>query len=205
MTDTQIRDEAMTLFLAGHETTANAMAWTLYLLAKNPAARERVEAEVDALGGPPAYDDLARLPFTLAALKESLRLFPPAYIIGRRATEALTIGDYAIRRSEIVFVNILGIHHRADLYPEPERFDPERFLGDAERELPRGAYIPFGAGPRVCIGNHFALMEGHVLLATLARRLRFELAPDARIEMDPLITLRPRGGLPMRAVARRSE
>ncbi|MBX3186219.1 MAG: cytochrome P450 [Labilithrix sp.] len=205
MDDRQIRDEAMTLFLAGHETTANALAWTFYLLAKHPEARAKMEAEVDALGRVPSYDDLEQLPWTLAVLKESMRLYPPAYILGRRATEDVVIGEHRIRRGSIVMINVLGIHHRPDLYADPARFDPGRFLGAADKQMPRCAYLPFGAGPRICIGNHFALMEAHVLLATIARRLRFDLASEAqreRVRLEPLITLRPLGGLPLRVIAR---
>jgi len=202
MSDRQVRDEAMTLFLAGHETTANALAWTLYLLAKHPDARARVEAEVDALGRVPSYDDLKALPWTLAVLKESMRIYPPAYILARRVTEDVVIGEHLLPKHTIVFVNIIGIHRRADLFPEPEKFDPSRFLGDAEKQLPRCAYMPFGAGPRICIGNHFALMEGHVLLAALARRVRFDLVSQAPVDVEPLVTLRPRGGIAMRVSVR---
>jgi cytochrome P450 len=202
MTDKQVRDEAMTLFLAGHETTANAMAWALYLIARSPDARVQVEAEIDALGRAPSYDDLKRLPFALAALKEAMRLYPPAYIVARRATTALTIGGHRIKKNTVVFVNILGIHHRPDVWPEPHAFRPERFLGDREKHLPRCAYLPFGAGPRICIGNHFGLMEGHILLATVLRRLRLDLVGSATVEREPLVTLRPKGGLTMRATVR---
>jgi cytochrome P450 len=190
MSDQQIRDESMTLFLAGHETTANALSWAMYLLARNPAARARLEAEVDALGRIPSYDDLKLLPWTLAVLKETLRLYPPAYILARRTIEPVTIGAHVIAKHTIVLVNVLGIHRRPDLYSSPDDFDPARFLGDAEKQLPRCAYMPFGAGPRICIGNHFALMEGHVVLASLLKRLRFDLVSDAPIELDPLVTLR---------------
>jgi cytochrome P450 len=202
MTDRQIRDEAMTLFLAGHETTANALSWALYLLARNPEARARVEAEVDALGRVPSYDDLKLLPWTLAVLKETLRLYPPAYIIARRAVEDVVVGRHLVKKHTIVLVNILGTHRRPDLFPRPEAFDPERFLGDAEKAFPRCGYMPFGAGPRVCIGNHFALMEGHVVLASLLRRLRLDLVSDAPVEIEPLVTLRPRGPVRMRVAAR---
>jgi cytochrome P450 len=198
MSDQQIRDEAMTLFLAGHETTANALSWALYLLAKNPAARARLEAEVDALGRVPSYEDLKQLPWTLAVVKETLRLYPPAYILARRTIEDVTIGPHRIKKHTIVLVNVLGIHRRPDLYRSPESFDPERFLGDAEKQLPRCAYLPFGAGLRICIGNHFALMEGQVVLASLLKRLRFDLVSDVPVEPDPLVTLRPRGGVTMR-------
>ena len=202
MTDRQVRDEAMTLFLAGHETTANALSWTFYLLAKNPDARARMEAELDALGHAPSYDDLKRLPYTLAVFKEAMRLYPPAYLLARRTTEDVVIGEHLVKRRSIFIVSIMGLHRRADIWSEPDRFDPERFLGDKEKHLPRCAYMPFGAGPRVCIGNHFALMEGHILLATIARRARFELTSSKDPEMEPLVTLRPRGGIPARVVVR---
>ena len=203
MSDVQIRDEAMTLFLAGHETTANALAWTLYLLAKNPDARARVEAEVDALGREPSYADLEHLPYTLAVAKEAMRIYPPAYILARRSTEDVTLGKgHFLKKGTILFVNVIGIHRRPDLFPDPERFDPMRFFGDAERSLPRCAYMPFGAGPRICIGNHFALMEEHVVLASILRRLRFDLVSPAPPAMEPLVTLRPRGGLAMRVTVR---
>lgn len=202
MSDQQIRDEAMTLFLAGHETTANALSWALYLLARNPAARARLEAEVDALGRLPSYEDLKQLPWTLAVMKETLRLYPPAYILARRTVADVTIGPHRIKKPTIVLVNVLGMHRRPDLFRSPESFDPERFLGDAEKQLPRCAYMPFGAGPRICIGNHFALMEGQVVLASLLKRLRFDLVSDVPVEPDPLVTLRPRGGVTMRVTVR---
>lgn len=202
MTDRQVRDESMTLFLAGHETTANALSWALYLLARHPDARARVEAEVDALGRVPSYDDLAQLPYTLAVLKETMRLYPPAYLLGRTALEDVVIGRHRIRKRSIVLINILGIHRRPELYPEPERFEPGRFLGDAEKRLPRCGYMPFGAGPRICIGNHFALMEGQVVLASLLKRVRFDLVSRAPVELEPLVTLRPRGGVTTRVTVR---
>lgn len=202
MDDKQVRDEAMTLFLAGHETTANAMAWTLYLLAQYPEARAKMEAEIDALGRVPTYEDLKQLPWTLAVLKEAMRLYPPAYMLARRATEDIEIGGHRLRKHTIVIINVLGIHRRPDTYPDPERFDPSRFMNDAEKSFPRCAYMPFGAGPRICIGNHFALMEGHVLLATLARRLRFDLVGAPNVQMEPLVTLRPKGGIAMKVSVR---
>jgi cytochrome P450 len=202
MADEQVRDETMTLFAAGHETTANALSWTFHLLAKNPEARARLEAEVDTLSAPPTYDDLKRLPYTLAVLKEAMRLYPPAYVVGRRNTEEIVIGDHVLSKNTIVIINIMGIHRRADLFADPERFDPERFLGDREKHLPRCAYMPFGAGPRVCIGNHFALMEGHLLLAAITRRARFDATDSAEVRCEPLVTLRPRGGLRMRVKLR---
>jgi cytochrome P450 len=212
MTDKQIRDESMTLFLAGHETTANALAWALYLLARNPDVRARAEEEAAAFpdrDAPLRFEDLKQMPFTLAVLKEAMRLYPPAFVIGRRSLRDVVLAGGAggrrfhVKKHTNVLVNVLGIHRRADAFPDPERFDPTRFLGDREKELVRCAYMPFGAGSRVCIGNHFALMEGHLLLATIVRSARLDLVAGTRdIPTEPLVTLRPRGGVPVR-VSRR--
>jgi cytochrome P450 len=200
LTDREVRDEAMTLFLAGHETTANALTWTLYLLSKHPEARTRLEAEVrSVLGGRvPAYADLPSLPYALAVLKEAMRLYPPAYFVGRRAEREVTVGGRTLPPGTVLFLNIYGIHRSGKYFRDPERFEPERFLGAAERALPRHAFVPFGAGPRVCIGNHFALMEAHVVLATLARHVRLDVEPSYSPVPEPLITLRPRGPVSMR-------
>jgi cytochrome P450 len=199
MSDLQIRDETMTLALAGHETTANALAWTFYLLSRHPSLRTTMEAEIDALGKPRGeavtIDDLKRLPYTLAVFKESMRLYPPVYLLGRRAQRDVVIGNGLVKKNTLVFVNTMGIHHRPDLWPEPEAFRPERFLGDKEKQLPRCAYMPFGAGPRVCIGNHFALMEAHILLATIARHVRFDVVSPSPARLEPLVTLRPKDGI----------
>ena len=203
MSDRQIRDETMTLALAGHETTANALAWTFSRHSRHPEARARMEEELDALGGAPiSVELLKKLPYTLAVLKETMRLHPPAFVLGRRAVEDTVIGDCLIRKGSLVLVNILGIHRRPDLWPDPDAFRPERFLGDAEKQLPRCAYMPFGAGPRVCIGNHFALLEAHLLLATIARRLRFDALSSAPPRPEPLVTLRPENGVPARVSVR---
>ncbi len=202
MTDRQVRDEAMNIFLAGHETTANALTWTFYLLAKHPAVRARLEAELDAhLGGrTPTLADLTKLPYTMMVFKEAMRLYPPAYVIARRALRDVEVAGRPIKKGHLVVINIIGMHHDPALFPDPERFDPERFDPEAEKALPKNAFLPFGAGPRVCIGNHFALMEGHLVLATLAQRVRFELPPSAPpVAMEPLVTLRPKGGMPMTA------
>jgi cytochrome P450 len=205
MTDRQVRDEAMTILLAGHETTANALAWTLHLLARAPAVRARLEAEVDQVlaGGAADLAALPRLPYTLQVFKEAMRLRPPAYIVVRRALRDVSIGGHPVRRGEAVIVNIIGMHRRAVLFTDPDRFDPDRFAPDVAGAIDRYAYLPFGGGSRVCIGNHFALMEGQIALARLVRDLRFDLAPGHEdVELEPLITLRPRGGMPMR-VSRR--
>lgn len=200
--DRQVRDEAMTLFLAGHETTANALAWTFYLLARNPHVRETLEEELAALGRDPTYEDLKQLPYTLAVFKEAMRLYPPAYLLGRRAIQDVAIGDHLIKKNSVVFINVIGLHHRPDYWPDPERFDPGRFVREDDKRLHRLAYMPFGAGPRVCIGNHFALVEGQLLLATVARRARFELTSDRAAELEPLVTLRPKGGVGVRVTLR---
>jgi cytochrome P450 len=204
LTDREVRDQAMTILLAGHETTANALAWTFYLLGQNPEVRDRMEREVDAALGErsPTVQDLPSMPFTLQVLKEAMRLYPPAYIMGRKAARPVTVGGVGVRKGQVVLVNIAGMHRRADVFPRPNDFDPDRFAPEREKALPPQAYMPFGAGGRICIGNHFALMEGHLILATLARKLRFELQSTRPIDAEPLVTLRPRGGVPVRVVQR---
>lgn len=200
LSDRELRDETMTMMLAGHETTANALAWALYALARAPEVRARLEDELDRVETPRlGLQQLAALPFTLQVIKETMRLYPPVYLIARRAVRDIQLGPHLVPRGAIVVINITGIHRRPDIYPDPERFDPERFTPEREKLLPKQAYMPFSGGPRVCIGNHFALMEAQLILATWMRRLRFELlTPDQRVEFDAMITLRPRGGLPMR-------
>jgi cytochrome P450 len=205
MSDLQVRDEAMTAFLAGHETTANALTWSLILLAQHPEVRTRVEAELDAVlqGRAPQFSDLPRLALTLRVFKEALRLYPPAYMIGRRAIRDIQLDGYGVRKNQVVLIGVYGMHRRAELFPDPERFDPDRFLPEREKSLPRHAFLPFGAGPRMCIGNHFALMEGQLLLASWLGRARFELSDRERaIGLEPLITLRPKGPVSMRVIAR---
>ncbi len=199
MSDEQIRDEALTLFGAGHETTATALTWAWYLLATHPDVYQQTRNEVDGVlqGRSPTYADLAQLPYTLRVLKEAMRLYPPAYLLSRVALHDVEVGGYPVRRSDTVFMAPYALHRRADYFPDPTRFDPERFTPENEARLPRYAYMPFGAGPRICIGNHFALMEGHLLLAALAQRVRFELVPGQEIVPDPKITIRPRDGIKM--------
>ena len=198
MTDQQVRDEAMTLLLAGHETTSNALAWAFYLLAKHPHVRARLEHEVDGvLGGrPPTVADLPKLTYTMQVFKEAMRLYPPVYMVLRRATRDVVVGGFDVRKNEVVIVDIIGMHRRPEYFVDPMRFDPDRFAPEAEKALVKHAYLPFGGGPRVCIGNHFALMEGQIVLAHLAQHLRFDLIPGREeIACEPLITLRPKGGV----------
>lgn len=204
MTDRQLRDEVITIFLAGHETTANALSWTFYLLSLHPGAARRMAAELhDVLGGrPPEVADLGRLPLTTAVLKESMRLYPPAWMIGRRALEGDTISGFDIPRDSLVFVSPWVTHRHPAFWPNPEGFDPERFLPERAADIPRYAYFPFGAGPRLCIGQGFAMIEAVLLLATLAQRFRLDLVPGHRVVPQPSITLRPRDGILARPVAR---
>ncbi len=197
MTDEQVIAECLTLFVAGYETTATALTWTWYLLCQHPEAYEQMQEEVDTIlqGRTPTYDDLAQLPYCLQVFKEALRLYPPAHILSRRAVRAVEIDGYPVPQGWSVLVVPYLLHRREDFFPDPEHFDPTRFSPQREQQLPRYAYLPFGAGPRICIGLHFAMMEGHLLLASLAQRSRFSLLPGQRIEPDPLhnLILRPSG------------
>jgi cytochrome P450 len=203
MSDRQVRDEALTIFVAGHETTANALTWTFYLLSRHPEVAQKVRAEVArVLGGrSPGYQDLVRMPYTLQVLKESMRLYPPVYAVSRRAVKDVPVDDFVIKKGTILFINIYAMHRNAEIYPDPERFDPDRFTPENEKHRPRNAYLPFGAGPRNCIGASFAMMEGHLLLATLCQRVKFELVPGQTILEQALVTLRPKAGI--RMVSRR--
>src|SRR5687767_2394828 len=199
MTDLQLRDEAMTIFLAGHETTANALTWTWLLLSRHPDVEQRVHAEVDsALGGRvPTADDLTVLPYTRMVLAESMRLYPPAWIVGRRALAPFEAGGYAIPARSIILASQYVMHRDARWFPDPERFDPERFAPDRHTDRPKFAYFPFGGGPRVCIGEQFAWMEGVLAIATIAQRWRLRLVPGHPVALQPIITLRPKFGMRM--------
>jgi cytochrome P450 len=206
MTDEQLRDEVMTLFLAGHETTANALAWTWYLLSQHPEAEARLHAELEEVltGRPPTAEDFPRLRYTEMVVAESMRLYPPAWAIGRLALEDHEAGGYLIPRGSLVLISPYVMHRDPRFFPDPERFDPERFTPEAKSARPQFAYFPFGGGQRRCIGESFAWMEGVLILATLARRWRLRLAPDANVRTEPRITLRPgKGGIPMRTEARK--
>lgn len=190
MDDRQVRDEAITLFVAGHETTATALTWALYRLSREPPLYSKLTMEADALGGKEDFREPERLSYAAKVFKEAMRLYPPVYLFSRRAREAVTVAGYELPRRGLVFASPYSVHRRPDVYPDPERFDPERFTPEAEALRPRCSYLPFGAGPRVCVGNHFALMEGPIVLAALARRLRFDVE-GPRIEPAPFATLRP--------------
>ncbi|HEX5708522.1 MAG TPA: cytochrome P450 [Pyrinomonadaceae bacterium] len=199
MSDEQLRDEVMTIFLAGHETTANALTWTWYLLSQNPEAEERLHAEVDAVLGDrkPSAEDLPRLPYAEKVLAESMRLYPPAWILGRRALKDYEVGGYYVPAGSIVLMSQYVMHRDARYFPDPERFDPERWTPEAKQARPQFSYFPFGGGPRRCIGEGFAWMEATLVLATIARKWRVRVRDDYRVETQPRITLRPgRGGVP---------
>jgi cytochrome P450 len=199
LSDDEIRDQLMTIFLAGHETTATALAWAAWALAADPALAARLALEVDSVLGSrvPAMADLARLPLLAALVKETLRRYPPVPgVLMRRAIEDTEIGGWLLPKGSLVTIPFFVAQGDARWFAEPERFDPARFLGDAARELPRGAYLPFGAGPRVCIGNSFASMEMALVLAMLVQRFTLAPAPgQARPEPRMQVTLRPAGGL----------
>lgn len=196
MTDEQLRDELLTLFLAGHETTANALAWTWHLLAEHPEAEARLHDELrTVLGGrAPTAADYPSLPFTRAVLAESMRIRPPAWTIGREPLADFEAGGYRIRAGSIVLVSPWIVHRDGRWWSEPHAFRPERWMApDFEASLPRMAYFPFGGGPRKCIGEGFAWMEGVLALATMAGRWKLRPVPGARVTAEPRITLRPVG------------
>lgn len=197
MSDQQVRDEAVTLFVAGHETTATALAWSMYLLARHPEVLERVRAEADAFGeGPVERWEPQRLDLCTRVFEEAMRLYPPIMMFPRRSLEEVEIAGCRLPPRTLTFVSVVAQHRRADVWPDPDRFDPDRFLPERARARPKGSYLPFSTGPRVCIGQHFAMMEGPIVLATLLRRWRFEIDPGRTIDEDDFATLRPRGGVP---------
>ncbi|MBO6936488.1 MAG: cytochrome P450 [Deltaproteobacteria bacterium] len=198
LTDTEIRDHLVTFFLAGHETTSNALTWTFHLLGENPAQRARLEAHLDEVLGDrdPTPEDFPNLGFATQVLEEGMRLRPPVFVMARQAAEAVTIGEWELPAGSEVVLWLWHTHHDSRIYPDPERFDPDRFAPDAKAALPKGAYLPFGQGPRTCIGKHFALMEGTLLLATIARRWRLE-PTGAAPKLHARVTLSPKNGLPM--------
>jgi cytochrome P450 len=184
LNDEQVRDEAMTLFVAGHETTAQAMAWSWYLLAQHPEHFERLRRE--------------GMPFALQVMKESMRLYPPAFVIARSAIRDTTIGEFRVKQGDIVLMSPWLMHRDPRWFDDPLRFDPDRFLPEREAALPRFAYFPFGGGRRICIGNQFALMEGQIILSTIAPHVSMELLSHKPVGLQPFLTLRPKGGVPLR-------
>lgn len=205
MTDQQLRDELMTLFMAGHETTANTLAWVWYLLSSHPEAEARLHAERDEVLGdrPPTLADLPRLAYADMVVTESLRVFPTVWLLGREAIERCRIGSYDIMPGTTVYMSQWVLHRDPRFFDDPETFRPERWADGFAKRLPRYAYFPFGGGPRVCIGNNFAQMEAVLLLATIAQRFRVQVAPDAVVKPLPTMTLRPDGGIKVILASRR--
>ena len=204
MTDRQLRDEVMTMLLAGHETTSLALSWLYYLLWQHPDAEQRIAEEVDRVvgAGRLGFTHVDRLTWTRRVLEESLRLYPPAWGFSRLTLADDELGGYHVAKGSIVFVIPFVVHRRPKLWTDPERFDPNRFAPERESARPRFAYIPFGGGPRGCIGNQFAIVEAVSIVASIAQRYRVELIEDQQIRPEPLITLRPTPGMRAR-IARR--
>lgn len=200
MSAREVRDQVVTIFLAGHETTAAAMTWVWYLLSQHPAQEARLHAELDQVldGQAPGAEDVARLPYARMVVEEAMRLYPPAPgVSNRQAQSADLIDGKPIRAGEVMLISSWLTHRNPKFWPDPERFDPERFSAERSKGRPRYAYLPFGAGPRVCIGAALSMTETVLILATLAQRYRLALASDQTIELQQIVTLRPRGGMRM--------
>ena len=198
MTARQLRDETMTLYLAGHETTALTLAWTWFLLSQHRRVEEKLVSEWQHVlaGAIPTAGDLSRLRYTAAVIAESMRLFPPVYVIGREATTDLELGGYRVKRGYTILMSQWVSHRNPEYFPEPEEFRPERWENGLAKRIPKFAYYPFGGGQRICVGNTFALMEAAIILAAVGQRYRFTLNPDAVIGIKPQITLLPTNGIP---------
>ncbi len=201
----RVRDESLTFMLAGHETTANALTWMWYLLAINPHVRQRMYDEVDTVlqGRTPTADDLADLPYTTAAFLEAMRYFSPAWLLPRLAIKDTTLGGHRIKKNTTVIIPVHQVHHDPRWWSNPQDYDPTRFLPGAGKGRPRSAYLPFGGGRRICIGQGFATMESVLITAMLAQRYEFDLVPDHPVEPEGTLTLRPKYGMKM--IARRRE
>jgi cytochrome P450 len=198
MSDRQLRDEATTLLLAGHETTALTIIYALYLLSHDDAAQARLRAELEQLGAAaPTANDLARLPYLDAVVRESLRLFPPVWALSREVTKSFQLGGYTIPAGVEVSCSPYSLQRDPRFFREPDRFLPERWLDTARAAPPRFAYVPFGAGPRTCIGNHFAKLEASLVLAALLQQVKLQVVPGHQLELSPVITMRPKHGLPV--------
>jgi cytochrome P450 len=199
MSDQQLHEEVLTLLLGGHETTANALVWACYLLSQHPEVAQKLREEVDTVLGQraPTLEDFPRLQYVDMVIKETLRVYPPAWILGRQAMQDVELGEYQVRKGTMVFVSPYVQHHDPRWFEEPEAFHPERFSEENEKKIRAHAYIPFGAGPRACIGSRFTLTEQKVVLTLLAQKCQLTLVPNQKVEMEPLITIRPKGGVSM--------
>lgn len=199
MTDEQARDEALTILLAGHETMANALTWSFYLISQHPDVEAKLHAELDTVltGRLPTVDDVGQLRYTRMIFAEALRLYPPVWLMGRHALNDYKIDSYVIPAGSLVFISQYVMHHDPRYFPDPFRFDPERWTPEAQAAQPKFAYLPFSGGPRHCIGEQFAWMEGVLIIATLTQEWRMRLVPGHSVELQPLITLRPKHGMRM--------
>ena len=195
-----LRDELVTIFSAGHETSANGLAWTLYLLSQHPNIVQRLKEEIQQVLGNrlPSFADLKQMPYTRQVIEEGMRLYPPVWGVGRYAKAADQWGEHHIAANTIVICQIFSLHRHPDLWQDPDTFDPDRFEVEKTKARPSTHYLPFGAGPRMCIGNHFAMMEMQLLLPLLVRHFDFELIKDHQVILEPMITLRPKNGIMMR-------
>jgi cytochrome P450 len=202
MTPEQVRDEVITILIAGHETVASALTWTWYLLAKQREQWEQLHSEVTGVLGMnlPTTTGLKDLPFTSQVFSEALRLYPPAWLMTRKAIEADQIKECPIPTGALIIISPYTIHRHPVFWDNPESFDPSRFSPEQEKNRPRFAYIPFGGGPRLCIGDQFAMIEAQLIMAMVMQRFRLELLPHRPVEADPLVTIRPKHGLPMKVV-----
>lgn len=200
----QLRDELVTLFIAGHETTSHALSWTWHLLSTHPEVEHKLHSELAHVLGTraPRWSDLERLPYAEQVLSESMRLYPPAYVLARVASADAVVGGYPIPRGADVVMWTYLTHHDARWFPDPERFDPERFSPENRRAIPQCAYVPFGAGTRTCIGKQFALMEALLILTRTAQRFSLSAVPGAKVEREMSVTLAPKHGLTLRVVSR---
>jgi cytochrome P450 len=203
MSDQQLRDEVITLFSAGHETSANGLNWTFLMLDRHPEVREQVEAEIAQVlaGGVPTAADIRKLSYTRQVLQEVMRLYPPAWAIGREPLSDDEVDGYALQKGSAIVMAPYAIHRNPDHWPDPEQFRPERFNPEQVKKRHKFAYLPFGGGPRLCIGKEFAMMEMLTVLAVLIPRFRLRVLPEPPIELEPLITLRPLHGISVQKTA----
>lgn len=199
MTDKQLRDEVLTIFIAGHETTANAMSFAFYLLAKHPEVQKKVQQEIDntLTGGDFTFEKLQKLDYTTMVIKEAMRLYPPAWMIVREAAHDDTIGGYEVKKGDKILTSPYVMHRSARHWQNPDAFIPERFAPDKLKAISRYAYFPFGGGARLCVGNNFAMMEMQIILAQVSAQYEFTVAAGFEIDVTPLITLRPKDGVPL--------
>lgn len=214
MSDKQVRDEVMTIFIAGHETTANALTWTFYLLSQHPDIEKNLHDEIDSVLGTtdedghvvtkiPTPGDIPRLQYTEKILRESMRLYPPVWTMGRYVEKDYNVGEYTISAGSSILMSQYVMHHDPRYYEEPERFNPDRWTAEFKTQLPRFSYFPFGGGIRGCIGEPFAWMEGILVIAIIAQKWTMRLVPGQRIKLDPAITLRPKYGMKMKLIQRK--